>query len=225
MGKPLTPELVLARSKTDRLEYVKNLNLWGNELEDVKVLRDMPNVEILSLSVNKINTLRDFRHCSHLTELYLRKNLITDINEIRYLQGLPNLKVLWLMDNPCADQTDYRAFIIRHLPNLEKLDSNAVTLEEKTAYSTGSPLHSVPSVQPTASTPPPLETPAPRREPPRPSSSVERRISRKPRAEAQDSRSENILCAVLALLKELDENGLEIIRRDIDRKLSGRAVM
>jgi len=28
------------------------------------------------------------------------------------------------------------------------------------------------------------------------------------------------LCAVLALLKELDENGLELVKRDIDRKLS-----
>lgn len=33
-------------------------------------------------------------------------------------------------------------------------------------------------------------------------------------------KNENILCAVLALIKELDENSLEIVRRDIDRKLS-----
>jgi hypothetical protein len=32
-------------------------------------------------------------------------------------------------------------------------------------------------------------------------------------------RNENILCAVLALLKELDEGGLELVKRDIDRKL------
>lgn len=230
MGKPLTTELVLMRSKAERLENVKNLNLWGNELEDVQVLRNMPNVEILSLSVNKINTLRDFRYCSHLTELYLRKNLIADINEIRYLQGLPNLKVLWLMDNPCAEQSDYRAFVIRNLPNLEKLDSNVVTAQEKSAYANGSasvPIPSQPSNPPSSqiSSAPPLDTPPPRREPPRSSSSVERRAVRKPRTEAGENRNENILCAVLALLKELDENGLEIIRRDIDRKLSSRAAM
>ena len=32
-------------------------------------------------------------------------------------------------------------------------------------------------------------------------------------------RNENILCAVLALLKELDESGLELVKRDIERKL------
>lgn len=32
-------------------------------------------------------------------------------------------------------------------------------------------------------------------------------------------RNENILCAVLALLKELDDSGLELVKRDIERKL------
>lgn len=36
-------------------------------------------------------------------------------------------------------------------------------------------------------------------------------------------RNENILCAVLALLKELDENGLELVKRDIDRKIGEKS--
>ena len=36
---------------------------------------------------------------------------------------------------------------------------------------------------------------------------------------ATNPRNENILCAVLALLKELDESGLELVKRDIDRKI------
>ena len=38
-------------------------------------------------------------------------------------------------------------------------------------------------------------------------------------AQGNNYRNENILCAVLALLKELDESGLELVKRDIDRKL------
>ena len=38
-------------------------------------------------------------------------------------------------------------------------------------------------------------------------------------ASSNNYRNENILCAVLALLKELDESGLELVKRDIDRKL------
>ena len=39
MGKPLISELVLARSKSENLQNVKNLNLWGNDLEDMRLLR------------------------------------------------------------------------------------------------------------------------------------------------------------------------------------------
>ncbi len=67
MGKTLTADLILLRAKTDRLANIKNLNLWGNELENVSVLRDMNNVEVLSLSVNKISSLKDFSHCTKLT--------------------------------------------------------------------------------------------------------------------------------------------------------------
>ena len=82
MPKVMTAEMVLTRTKADSLEQVRNLNMWGNELESVETLKQMPNIEVLSLSVNKIRTLRDFASCRHLKELYLRKNLITDIEEI-----------------------------------------------------------------------------------------------------------------------------------------------
>lgn len=129
MGKTLTADLILLRAKTDKLSNIKNLNLWGNELENVKVLRDMCNVEVLSLSVNKIGTLRDFAHCTKLTELYLRKNSITDLREVNFLANLKYLRVLWLWDNPCSDHPLYRPFIIKMIPNLVKLDNTAITQE------------------------------------------------------------------------------------------------
>jgi cilla- and flagella-associated protein len=64
-------------------------------------------------------------------ELYLRKNCINDLREIRYLTKLPSLKVLWLHDNPCALVDNYREIVIHHLPNLVKLDNNIITAEEK----------------------------------------------------------------------------------------------
>ena len=94
----LTEEMVLAKTRAEDLSAVKNLNLWGSDLTDVSILQvfllfnelacrsvitselqRLPNVEVLSLSVNKIRTLQDFRHCSHLTELYLRKNEVLRI--------------------------------------------------------------------------------------------------------------------------------------------------
>lgn len=89
MGKTLTPELILMKCKTDKLAQIKNLNLWGNDLDDISIIREMPNIEICSLSLNKIYSLKDFASCKKLTELYLRKNLVADLLEVKYLTMCP----------------------------------------------------------------------------------------------------------------------------------------
>jgi hypothetical protein len=52
-------------------------------IEDVSVLQQMSSIEVLSLSVNKISTLRHFAFCGLLKQLYLRANAINDLSEIR----------------------------------------------------------------------------------------------------------------------------------------------
>ena len=67
-----------------------------------------------------------------MQELYLRKNQISDLNEIQHLQGLKNLKVLWLASNPCADENpNYRRIVLSMLPHLTKLDNVEVSDEER----------------------------------------------------------------------------------------------
>lgn len=73
--------------------------------------------------MNNISTLLDFSYCKNLQELYIRKNCITDLNEVIYLKDLPRLKSLWLADNPCAECDHYRMTVLRTLPNLQKLDN------------------------------------------------------------------------------------------------------
>ncbi|XP_070135892.1 uncharacterized protein [Drosophila bipectinata] len=128
----LTEEMVIARAKQSDLGLIKKLNCWGSDLSDVSIIKRMRGVEVLALSVNKISTLSPFEDCTKLQELYLRKNNISDINEIAYLQSLPALKYLWLEENPCCDRAgpNYRAIVLRALPNLKKLDNVEVTQEE-----------------------------------------------------------------------------------------------
>ncbi|XP_066139744.1 cilia- and flagella-associated protein 410 isoform X4 [Euwallacea fornicatus] len=130
MAKRLTEEMVIARTKISDLSKIKRLNCWGSELVDVSLLRKIPNVEVLSLSINKIHSLADFQFCRRLEELYIRQNDIRDINEVIYLQNLPNLKNLWLGENPCCNAEGYRLAIIKALPQLQKLDNVAITQEE-----------------------------------------------------------------------------------------------
>ena len=131
MSKKLSRELIAQKVKSDRIESIRNLNLWGSNLEDVSIIEDMPSLEIVSLSVNKIKTLRPFANLANLRELYLRRNLISNLNEIKYLTDCQNLSVLWLSENPICDNPNYRAVIICVLPQLQKLDDIAITDQER----------------------------------------------------------------------------------------------
>ena len=126
----LTESLVLARSRASDLENVRKLNCWGTDLTNISILRRMTCVTIVSLSVNKIETLADFAYCKNLEELYIRKNHISNLREICHLQKLAKLRILWLADNPCAVGDRYRLTVLKALPNLQKLDNVTVTEDE-----------------------------------------------------------------------------------------------
>ena len=131
MSKKLSRELIAQKVKSDRIESIRNLNLWGSNIEDISIIEEMPSLEIVSLSVNKIRTLRPFANLQNLRELYLRRNLITNLNEIKYLIDCQNLSVLWLSENPICDNPNYRSVVICILPQLQKLDDIAITDEER----------------------------------------------------------------------------------------------
>ena len=59
MSKALTIELIHMKAKTNRIDTIKNLNLWGNDLNDISIVTQMNALEVLSLSVNHITSLKD----------------------------------------------------------------------------------------------------------------------------------------------------------------------
>merc|ERR1719261_1865253 len=104
--------MVLVRSRAERLQTVRKLNLWGQDLCDASIVSRLPNLQVLSLSVNRVQSLKQFASCPSLEELYLRKNEIDDMSEVPYLSSLPRLRVLWLNDNPCANLKGYRKYVL-----------------------------------------------------------------------------------------------------------------
>ncbi|XP_067686282.1 cilia- and flagella-associated protein 410-like [Haliotis asinina] len=145
----LTEALALARTRATDLESVCKLNCWGSSIKDVSIVRQMPSLEVCSLSVNEVETLKDFAHCPNLQELYIRKNNVKSLTDIKYLKKLPKLRVLWLSENPCATGDNYRMTVLKTLPNLQKLDNKAVTEEEvNQALDEGEDLHTLPLTPP-----------------------------------------------------------------------------
>ena len=91
----------------------------------------MTSLEIVSLSVNKIRTLKPFANLQNLKELYLRKNSISNLNEIKHLTECENLTKLWLKENPICDNPNYRDVIICVLPQVQNLDEIEITDAER----------------------------------------------------------------------------------------------
>ena len=131
MSKKLTIELITQKAKTDHLDNIKSINLWGNNLDDISLIQEMKQLKVISLSVNKISSLKPFKGLNNLTELSLRNNEIFDFNELSYLMSCHNLRVLWLIENPIAESRDYRLKVIQMLPQLTKLDNTIINEDER----------------------------------------------------------------------------------------------
>lgn len=131
MSKKLTIELITQKAKTDHLENIKSINLWGNNLDDITLIQEMKQLKVISLSVNKISSLKPFKDLTNLKELSLRNNEIFDFNELSYLMSCHNLRVLWLLENPIAESRDYRLKVIQMLPQLTKLDNIIINEDER----------------------------------------------------------------------------------------------
>ena len=122
MSRKLNKDLIRSRLGNDNLESIKNLNLWGNNIDDITLLSEMPLLEVISLSMNHIKDLSIFRNLKNLKELYLKDNKISDFNQIENLKNCQKLEILCLIDNPIAKQPNYRQKVLEILPNLKKLD-------------------------------------------------------------------------------------------------------
>lgn len=124
----LTEEMILAKSGKKKYTDVTKMNAFAMGVERITSLRSFSNLEVVSLSLNKISSLQVFADCHALKELHLRKNNVADIAELNYLSHLAHLHTLLLSDNPCTKLEGYRNTAICTLKMLKKLDSLQVTL-------------------------------------------------------------------------------------------------
>ncbi|XP_012615890.1 leucine-rich repeat-containing protein 23 isoform X2 [Microcebus murinus] len=114
------------------LPKLKNLYLAQNLLKKVEGLENLSNLTTLHLRDNHIETLNGFSgEMKSLQYLNLRGNMVADLGELAKLRDLPKLRALVLLDNPCADETDYRQEALVQMAHLERLDKDFYEEEER----------------------------------------------------------------------------------------------
>lgn len=139
MSKPLTAEMIIKRARGNfDLPSIRKLNFWGLSLDDISVISECVSLESATFSKNYISSLKCFRGMNYLRELSLANNSISDFRELENLSTCPNLRKLWLRDNPIAKYWDYRIQVIRKIPNLKYLDDEEITQDERDMANTGS---------------------------------------------------------------------------------------
>lgn len=106
-----------------------SLNLSENFISKIENLGDLPNLETLILSRNRVGSKgkADWDQLKNLpvSALDVSNNQIDceDSQEfISVLKQMPNLKVLYLNNNPiCSKIKNYRKTLIAEIPNLKYL--------------------------------------------------------------------------------------------------------
>jgi cilla- and flagella-associated protein len=65
---PLTREKVVEKHNLKGIDInqVKKMNMFDFKIDSIALVREMPALEIVSLSENRISTLRDLAHCPNI---------------------------------------------------------------------------------------------------------------------------------------------------------------
>lgn len=117
------------------LKKLKILSLGRNNIRKLEQL-DIPQLEQLWISYNKIDKLTGLDKLKNLRVLYMSNNLINSWTEIdRLANQCPELVDVLFINNPIANNApsnqEYRYMMLQRLPKLTRLDGVPVDPEEK----------------------------------------------------------------------------------------------
>jgi len=120
------------------LKELVNLNLSDNLIKKIESIEGCDKLDSLYLGRNHIgrNGLSDLSallECPSITCLDVQSNQIDDPEVLpQILMKMPNLKVLYMQNNPvCKKIRNYRKTIISSIPNLKYLDDRPVFEDDR----------------------------------------------------------------------------------------------
>ncbi|CAF3540202.1 unnamed protein product [Adineta steineri] len=145
----------LAALQLNKIPSLRSLFLQGNEITKVEGLEALRNLRELVLDKNKIRVITEtsFFYQTNLVELHLEENRIRELAffdrmikleklflgsnkipetiEIERLNQLLCLNELSLINNPVSRKSSYRFFVMHKLPQIQILDEQLISEEER----------------------------------------------------------------------------------------------
>ncbi|CAF4839848.1 unnamed protein product, partial [Rotaria sp. Silwood2] len=123
-------------TKIEGLEALRNLRELVLDKNKIRVITEtsfffQTNLVELHLEENRIRELSYFDRMIKLEKLFLGSNKVQEISEIEKLTPLICLGELSLINNPVSRKTIYRFFITYRLPQIQILDEQLITEEDR----------------------------------------------------------------------------------------------
>ncbi|XP_063164759.1 leucine-rich repeat and guanylate kinase domain-containing protein [Candoia aspera] len=112
---------------------IKTLCLKSNQIKKATGLESLKVLQILDLSGNQISSLEGLEEHSLLEDINLENNQMSELSELEYIESLPLLRVLSLLNNPVQQHADYWLLVIFMLLRLTELDHKKISVQEKVA--------------------------------------------------------------------------------------------
>lgn len=116
------------------LPNLQRLYLAQNTINRLEGLEKLERLNVLHLRDNKLDSLDGLSpnmKCLHY--LNVRGNGILDEKALQHLRLVSNtLRALVLSDNPLVETADYRLSVLILVPQLERIDKDPVSIEERT---------------------------------------------------------------------------------------------
>ena len=140
-NQTLLRSLFLHENVFEKIEGLENLtkldtlNISKNFLVHLEGLSQCTELTTLNLGHNKLNSLEGLEHLTEIPSLQtvdLQHNKIEDAGIVDILEKLPDLRVLYLMGNPCVKAIkNYRRTIVSRCKQLAFLDDRPVFEDER----------------------------------------------------------------------------------------------
>mmetsp|Transcript_24028 Transcript_24028/g.65010 ORF Transcript_24028/g.65010 Transcript_24028/m.65010 type:complete len:128 (+) Transcript_24028:518-901(+) len=123
------------------MKNLKILSLGRNQIKKIEKLDDVADtLEELWMSYNQIGSLDGLQGLNNLQVLYLANNNIKTWGELDKLAGLSGLRDVLFVGNPIYEgltKEEARIEVLKHLPNVMKIDGDLVKPSERAAAKGG----------------------------------------------------------------------------------------
>jgi Leucine-rich repeat (LRR) protein len=116
----------------DILGRLEELNLNGNPIREIKNVFHLRSLRILDLSHTSIDDIpTEIRSLSALQILHVSHCRIHSLRSVARLSSNESLSHLSVQGNPLCKSEHWKLFIIYHLPQLDGIDRDTVTVRER----------------------------------------------------------------------------------------------